>query len=95
LVWRLERDRRRPDPRRIFRVHGGDVPDVCAFQGLSRTYTAVHQGLAGAERVFEMLDEKPDIVDKPDAQTAKPLFAQDRVSECQLCLRGNPGPEGH
>ena len=43
------------------------------FKGLSRTYTAVHQGLAGAERVFEMLDEKPEITDKPDAQAARPF----------------------
>jgi subfamily B ATP-binding cassette protein MsbA len=43
------------------------------FKGLSRTYTAVHQGLAGAERVFEMLDEKPEITDKPEAQSAKPF----------------------
>jgi subfamily B ATP-binding cassette protein MsbA len=44
------------------------------FKGLSRTYSAVHQGLAGAERVFEMLDEKPEIFDKPDAQTSKPFL---------------------
>ena len=43
------------------------------FKGLSRTYTSVHQGLAGAERVFEMLDEKPAIDDKPDAREAKPF----------------------
>jgi ATP-binding cassette, subfamily B, bacterial MsbA len=43
------------------------------FKGLSRTYTAVHQGLAGAERVFEILDEKPTITDKPDAKKAKPF----------------------
>jgi len=43
------------------------------FKGLSRTYTSVHQGLAGAERVFEMLDEKPTIADKPDAKEAKPF----------------------
>lgn len=43
------------------------------FKGLSRTYTSVHQGLAGAERVFEMLDEKPAIADKPDAQDAAPF----------------------
>ena len=43
------------------------------FKGLSRTYAAVHQGLAGAERVFEVLDEEPDIADKPDAQPAKPF----------------------
>jgi subfamily B ATP-binding cassette protein MsbA len=43
------------------------------FKGLSRTYTSVHQGLAGAERVFEMLDEKPTIADKPDAKEAAPF----------------------
>ena len=43
------------------------------FKGLSRTYTSVHQGLAGAERVFEILDEKPAITDKPSARPAKPF----------------------
>jgi subfamily B ATP-binding cassette protein MsbA len=43
------------------------------FKGLSRTYTAVHQGLAGAERVFEMFDEKPSIADKPGARDALPF----------------------
>jgi subfamily B ATP-binding cassette protein MsbA len=43
------------------------------FKGLTRTYAAVHQGLAGAERVFEILDEKPEISNKPDAQTARPF----------------------
>jgi subfamily B ATP-binding cassette protein MsbA len=43
------------------------------FKGLARTYTAVNQGLAGAERVFEVLDEAPEIVDKPDAQVARPF----------------------
>lgn len=43
------------------------------FKGLTRTYTAVHQGLAGAERVFEILDEKPAVADKADAKSAKPF----------------------
>jgi ATP-binding cassette, subfamily B, bacterial MsbA len=43
------------------------------FKGLTRTYTAVHQGLAGAERVFEILDEMPEIHDKRDAKDAKPF----------------------
>jgi subfamily B ATP-binding cassette protein MsbA len=43
------------------------------FKGLARTYTAVHQGLAGAERVFEILDEAPEIHDKPDARVARPF----------------------
>lgn len=46
------------------------------FKGLARTYAGVHQGLAGAERVFEMLDEMPEIADKPDARVARP-FARD------------------
>ena len=43
------------------------------FKGLTRTYTAVHQGLVGAERVFEIMDETPQIQDKPDARDAKPF----------------------
>jgi ATP-binding cassette, subfamily B, bacterial MsbA len=43
------------------------------FKGITRTYTAVHQGLAGAERVFEILDEVPEIADKPGAQVAGPF----------------------
>ena len=46
------------------------------FKGLSRTYTSVHAGLAGAERVFEILDEKPAITDKVNAKSAKP-FAEE------------------
>jgi ATP-binding cassette, subfamily B, bacterial MsbA len=45
------------------------------FKNLTRTYTLLHQGLAGAERVFEILDEPPTIKDKPDAQIA-PRFAK-------------------
>jgi subfamily B ATP-binding cassette protein MsbA len=45
------------------------------FKSLTRTYTLLHHGLAGAERVFEILDEPPSIKDKPDAQIA-PRFAK-------------------
>lgn len=38
------------------------------FKGLTRTYSAVHQGMAGAERVFEILDEIPEIQDRPGAK---------------------------
>jgi subfamily B ATP-binding cassette protein MsbA len=40
------------------------------FKGLTRTYAQVHQGIAGAERVFEVLDEIPAIPEKPDAREA-------------------------
>ena len=45
------------------------------FKSLTRTYTVLHQGLAGAERVFEILDEPPSITDKPGAKDA-PRFTQ-------------------
>jgi len=40
------------------------------FKSLTRTYTSVHQGLAGAERVFEILDESPGVKDRPEARVA-------------------------
>jgi len=45
------------------------------FKSLTRTYTSVHQGLAGAERVFEILDESPAINDRPEARPA-PRFSR-------------------
>ncbi|MBI2182652.1 MAG: lipid A export permease/ATP-binding protein MsbA [Deltaproteobacteria bacterium] len=45
------------------------------FKSLTRTYTSVHQGLAGAERVFEILDESPGVKDRPEARPA-PRFSR-------------------
>jgi subfamily B ATP-binding cassette protein MsbA len=40
------------------------------FKGLTKTYTVVQQGIAGAERVFEILDLESDIKEKPNAKVA-------------------------
>jgi subfamily B ATP-binding cassette protein MsbA len=45
------------------------------FKGLTRTYAMVQQGLAGAERVFEILDQAPEVCDRPNAQVA-PRFTR-------------------
>jgi subfamily B ATP-binding cassette protein MsbA len=45
------------------------------FRGLTKTYALVHQGIAGAERVFEILDERSEVREKPNALEAPP-FAQ-------------------
>jgi ATP-binding cassette, subfamily B, bacterial MsbA len=37
------------------------------FKRLVRTNNTIQQGLAGAERVFELLDTAPEVVDAPDA----------------------------
>lgn len=60
------------------------------FKGLSRTYAAVHQGLAGAERVFETLDEKPEIFDKPDAQPAKPFASKVEIQNVSFAYAETP-----
>ena len=60
------------------------------FKGLSRTYTSVHQGLAGAERVFEMLDEKPAITDNPDAKEAKPFNSRMEFKDVSFAYADAP-----
>ena len=41
------------------------------FKSLARTYAAVQQGIAGAERVFEILDTHADVQERPGARAAK------------------------
>ena len=60
------------------------------FKGLARTYAAVHQGLAGAERVFEILDEKPEIADKPTARTAQPFRDKIELENVSFAYRDTP-----
>ena len=43
------------------------------FKGLTKTYTLVQQGIAGADRVFEVLDEKPEVRELPNAKVAQPF----------------------
>jgi subfamily B ATP-binding cassette protein MsbA len=45
------------------------------FRSLTKTYAFVHQGIAGAERVFEILDERSEVREKPDAIEA-PVFSR-------------------
>jgi subfamily B ATP-binding cassette protein MsbA len=40
------------------------------FKHLTGTYTVIQQGVAGAERVFEILDVDPEIKDRPGARPA-------------------------
>jgi len=41
------------------------------FKSLARTYAAVQQGIAGAERVFEILDTHADVQERPGARAAQ------------------------
>lgn len=43
------------------------------IQQIAQLWTQLQSAIAGAERVFELLDEKPDIVDAPDAIVLPPI----------------------
>jgi subfamily B ATP-binding cassette protein MsbA len=43
------------------------------FKHLTRTYATIQQGVAGAERIFEILDVAPEITDRPAARPARPF----------------------
>ncbi|MEK6602044.1 MAG: ABC transporter transmembrane domain-containing protein [Candidatus Binatota bacterium] len=45
------------------------------FKHLTRTYTTIQQGIAGAERIYEILDVESEIKDRPEAGPA-PAFSQ-------------------
>ena len=62
------------------RTQGGFVAFLTAmlliyqpFKHLTRTNTAVQNGLAGAERLFEVLDEQSDIQERPQARALSRL----------------------
>jgi len=48
------------------------------FKHLTRTYTTIQMGLAGAERIFEVLDEESEIKDRADA---RPISGFSRMIE--------------
>jgi subfamily B ATP-binding cassette protein MsbA len=43
------------------------------FKGLGRTNGTVQQGMAAADRVFELLDTRSDVVDRPGARVLPPV----------------------
>lgn len=45
------------------------------FKHLTRTYTTIQQGIVGAERIFEIVDEESEIKERPDARPA-PSFSR-------------------
>ncbi|TAJ80630.1 ABC transporter ATP-binding protein, partial [bacterium] len=40
------------------------------FKHLTKTYTTIQQGIAGAERIFEIMDEESEIKERPGARPA-------------------------
>src|SRR5205823_1334651 len=49
------------------------------FKRLVRTNYAIQQGLAGADRVFELLDTRPQVVDRPAARVFRLVARRPQV----------------
>ena len=65
------------------------------FKALGKTNNSIQQGLAAAERVFEMMDLPSEVPDDPDGDRARARSAQRRVRERQLPLRRRMGAARH
>ena len=59
------------------------------IQQISVLWTNIQSAIAGAERIFELLDEEPDIVEAPDATPMPPI--QGRVVYDQVTAEYNIG----
>ncbi len=60
------------------------------FKHLSRTLPEIHQGIAGGERIFDVLDAPLDIADDPDAVPAERF--SDRISFRQVSFGYREAP---
>ena len=56
-------------------------------QQIAQLWTTLQSAVAGAERIFELLDEPADVMDAPDAVTLPPVTGPRRVPGCLLPLR--------
>ena len=57
------------------------------IQSLSQLYTTYQAGMAALDKIFELLDEEPDLQDRPDAVDAGPDPRGDRLRARDVLLR--------
>ena len=60
------------------------------FKGLTKTNNVIQIGVAASSRVFEMLDIRPDIVDRPGAQPLPPFSEAIRFERVSFCYEQEP-----
>jgi ABC-type multidrug transport system fused ATPase/permease subunit len=59
------------------------------IQQLSQLYTTYQSGMAALDKVFELLDEKPDIVERPDAVDLPPVRGEIRFDNVWFAYSGD------
>ena len=57
---------------------------------LTNVNNTINQGIAGAERVFSIIDRKPDIEDKPDAAVLPPISKSIDMENVSFCYEATP-----
>ncbi len=60
------------------------------IQQLSQLYTTYQAGMAALDKVFELLDEEPDLVERPDARELPPVRGKISFDDASFCY----GAEG-
>jgi ABC-type multidrug transport system fused ATPase/permease subunit len=55
------------------------------IQQLSQLYTTYQAGMAALDKIFELLDESPDLVDRPDALELQRLRGEVRFEDVSFC----------
>jgi ATP-binding cassette subfamily B protein len=60
------------------------------IQQLSQLYTTYQAGMAALDKVFELLDEEPDVVERPDAVDLPPVRGEIRFDDVWFAY-GGPG----
>jgi ABC-type multidrug transport system fused ATPase/permease subunit len=59
------------------------------IQSLSQLYTTYQAGMAALDKIFELLDEEPDLVDKPDAIELPRIRGQIEFDDVTFAYQGD------
>jgi ATP-binding cassette subfamily B multidrug efflux pump len=59
-------------------------------QQISTVYALLQSALAASERIFDLLDEQPDLVDAPDAEEMAPIRGQVTLDHVDFSYDGAP-----
>jgi ABC-type multidrug transport system fused ATPase/permease subunit len=59
------------------------------IQSLSQLYTTYQAGMAALDKIFELLDEEPDVADKPDAEELPRLRGEIRFDDVTFSYGGD------
>ena len=63
------------------------------IQELSQLYTTYQSGMAALDKVFELLDEEPDLEDAPDAIALPPIRGEIRLEGVSFSYAGAQSPK--